>query len=183
MPVTVTPDTFTMVDFDAATITAIAERLVTEIGLPADVPVIVRVEERTPMGRVRLLSLDPVDLSIEGGAIEDPKSMRKLSPTRAVDVLGQQLFQVRDRLDPAFGAPALGEPIPLPHQVAWDVYAVGRVARLGHPAQHQRRLYQFRNRHGFTDAADAAFENLWRTADGLTWDALVSVSDRARSPV
>ena len=45
---------------------------------------------------------------------------------------------------------------------------MGRLGRLGHPVQRQRRLYQFRNRHGFTDAADAAFEQLWE-ADDLTW--------------
>ena len=55
---------------------------------------------------------------------------------------------------------------------------VGRLARLGYPPQRQRRLYHFRNRHGFTDAADAAFDRLW-AADGLTWAEIVAISDDA----
>jgi hypothetical protein len=42
----------------------------------------------------------------------------------------------------------------------------------------QRRLYHFRNRHGFTDVADAVFERVWG-ADGLSWAELVELSDRA----
>ena len=34
----------------------------------------------------------------------------------------------------------------------------GACARAGHQAQRQRWLYHFRNRHGFTDEADAAFD-------------------------
>jgi hypothetical protein len=51
---------------------------------------------------------------------------------------------------------------------------VGRLARLGYPAQRQRRLYHFRNRHGFSDVADAAFDRLW-TGDGLTWADIQAV--------
>jgi len=44
--------------------------------------------------------------------------------------------------------------------------------------QRQRRLYQFRNRHGFTDAADAAFAKLWE-ADDLTWADISATSQEA----
>ncbi len=47
-----------------------------------------------------------------------------------------------------------------------------------------RRLYHFRNRHGFNDVADAAFETLWN-ADEITWDeldALVADVAAARTP-
>jgi hypothetical protein len=57
---------------------------------------------------------------------------------------------------------------------------MGRIQRLGYDSQRQRRLYQFRVRHGFNDAADAAFERLW-TADSLTWDDIVALSTRAQS--
>jgi hypothetical protein len=178
VPVSVTPETFTMVDFDAAEITALAEQLVRETGLPEGTPIEVEVIEKTPLGRVRVESLDPVRITVEGGAFENPQHLRKLSADRVVDVLGVHLFQIRDRLDPAFGGPALDQEVPLAHRVAWDVYAVGRLDRLGHRSQRQRRLYHFRNRHGFTDEADAAFERLW-TADGLTWADITSLSDRA----
>ena len=158
-----------MVFFDAAEIRAIVEKLVQEIGLPADLAVTIDIDETTPMGRSLLASLDPVVLSLESGALEDPKRPRKIDPEGAADVLGRLLFEVRDRLDPAFGNPPAEADITLPLSVAWQVYCVGRLHRLGYRAQRQRRLYQFRNRHGFTDAADEAFARLW-TADNLTWD-------------
>ena len=50
--------------------------------------------------------------------------------------------------------------------------------RFGYAAQRQRWLYHFRNRHGFTDVADAAFERLWN-APSLTWSEIVALSDGA----
>jgi hypothetical protein len=66
----------------------------------------------------------------------------------------------------------------LPLSSAWQAYCVGRLHRLGHRVQRQRRLYHFRNRHGFTDEADAAFDRLW-TADALTWSEITALSDGA----
>ena len=103
------------------------------------------------------------------------KAPRKLSEAGTLDVIGKLLFSVRDRLDPAFGDPPADDDLTLQESVAWEVYCVGRLGRLGHPVQRQRRLYQFRNRHGFTDAADAAFERLW-TADDLTWADIAAIS-------
>ena len=176
MPVTVTPETFTMVDFDAAKIVALAEKLVRESGLPEGTSLEIEVIERTPLGRVRVESLDPIRISVEGGAFENPQHLRKLSADRVVDVLGVHLFQTRDRLDPAFGGPALDEELALPHRVAWDVYAVGRLDRLGYRSQRQRRLYHFRNRHGFSDVADAAFDRLWN-GEGITWADITAVCE------
>lgn len=169
-----------MVLFDSAEIRALTEQLTTEIGLPADLPITVDIDETTPMGRSMLSSLDPVVLSLESGALEDPKRPRQIDPEGAVDVLGRLLFEVRDRLDPAFGDPPPDDDLSLPESVAWQVYCVGRLGRLGHRVQRQRRLYHFRNRHGFTDAADAAFDHLW-TADGLSWPDITGVSETARA--
>ena len=180
MPVSIRPETFSMVFFDPNEIRALTEQLAAQIGLPTDLDVTVDIDDTTPMGRALLTSTDPVVLSIESGALEDPKRPRQLNPDGAVDVIGRLLYEVRDRLDPAFGDPPPDDDLPLPLSVAWQVYCVGRLGRLGHRVQRQRRLYQFRNRHGFTDAADEAFQRLW-TADGLTWDDIVATSDRARS--
>ena len=175
MPVTVLPESFTMVDFDAAEIRAVAERVAADVGL-ADHDITVTVDERTPLSRTRVRSLDPIAVAVDGGAFEDLRRLRQQSEERIEAALGLHLRQTADRLDPAFGAPDLDDEIELPHQTAWDVYALGRLARIGHRSQRGRRLYHFRNRHGFTDAADAAFERLW-TADGLTWAAIVALSD------
>jgi hypothetical protein len=180
VPVTVQPETFTMVHFDAGEIGALVDRLAAEVGLPADLSITVQVDESTPMGRSLLTSVDPLVLQLESGALEDPKRPRQLDPDGAADVLGRLLFEARDRLDPAFDAPADPSGLSLPQSVAWQVYCVGRLARLGHRAQRQRRLYQFRNRHGFTDAADAAFDRLWR-GEGLTWADIDAESSAARA--
>lgn len=184
MSITVTPEQFTMVDFDAGTIEKIAQRLAQEVGLPPGLAVTVAIDESIPMGRVHIESTDPAVIRVEGGALENPKRIRQLSEARVVDVLGLLFHQLRDQLDPAFGAPAPEDALPLPHKVAWEVYSAGRVAALGYSAQRQRRLYHFRNRHGFTDAADAAFDRLW-TGTNLTWAQVTALSDGAvaREPV
>jgi hypothetical protein len=182
MPVEVRPEQFSMVHFDAAEIRALVERLATEVGLPADLAITLEVDETTPMGRAVLQSADPVVLTVESGALEDPKRPRQLNPDGAVDVLGRLLFEVRDRLDPTFGDPPPDDDLTLPHSTAWQAYCVGRLGRLGHRVQRQRRLYQFRNRHGFTDVADEAFDRLWR-ADGLTWSQITAISDAAHAAV
>jgi hypothetical protein len=180
MPVQVRPEEFSMVSFDASEIRAIVERLVAAIGLPTDLSVTVQVDETTPLGRAELQSVEPIVLAVESGALEDPKRPRQLNPDGAVDVLGRLLFEVRDRRDPAFGDPPPDADLTLPQSMAWQVYCVGRLGRLGHRVQRQRRLYQFRNRHGFTDAADAAFDRLW-TAEDLTWADITGISDDARA--
>lgn len=178
MTVTVTPDTFSLVLFDAAAIRAVVERLVPDVGLPADVDVSLHVDERVPLGRAEVVSVDPIALEVEGGALEDPKRPRHLSEVTAADVLGRLLLRVRDRRDEAFGDPPPDAELSLAHRAAWDVTCVGRLARAGYRPQRQRRLYAFRTTHGFTDVADAAFDQLWR-ADGLTWADIVAISDTA----
>lgn len=177
MPVTVSPQQFRMVDYDAATIAELTAAVAEQAGL-ADQAITVTVDETTQTSRTRVVGLDPIALEVEGGAFEDLRHLRRLSPERVVDSVGLLLFRAADRLDPAFGAPALGEEVLLRHRVAWDAYALGRLARHGHRAQRQRRLFHFRNRHGFTDAADAAFDRVW-AAEGLTWALLTALSDTA----
>ncbi len=170
--VLVQPDTYHFVDFDPEHIRSLASKLMGEIGL--SVPLRIEVDETTPLGRAWTSSLEPLVLAVESGAFEDPKRPRQMSDRAVADALGRLLFRVRDRLDPAFGSVPEDEQLSLPESAAWDAYAVGRLARLGYTAQRQRRLYHFRNRHGFSDVADAAFDRLWN-ADGLTWADIQAV--------
>ena len=179
--VTVIPDEWQYVAFESGRIAAVAAKLLGELGL--DVDLTVEVDETTPMGRVSMTSLDPLVLAVESGAFEDAKRPRQLSEQAVADVLGRVLHRCKDRLDPAFGDPPADAELTLQQSTAWDAYAVGRCARLGYPVQRQRRLYHFRNRHGFSDTADQAFARLWG-AEGLTWSDLQAVcdeSDAARS--
>lgn len=169
-----------MVFFDAGEIRGITEKLAAEIGLPADLAIVVDIDETTPLGRAHLTSTDPVTLAMESGALEDPKRPRHLDPVGSADVIGRLLLQVLDRAAPGFEDAPADDDLTLPQSVAWQVYCVGRLARLGYGGQRQRRLYQFRNRHGFTDVADAAFDRLW-SAEALTWADIDRISDEARA--
>lgn len=176
--VTVVPEHFTLVDFDATAIADVAAAMVTTVGLPADFPLRVEIDETTPLGRAWVLSAEPAVIKIESGGMEHPYQPRQFSADEAAPLVGRLLFRLRDRLDPAFADAPGEDDLSLPLSAAWDVYAVGRVARLGYPSQRQRRLYQFRVRHGFTDVADAAFDELW-TSDGLTWADIERLSAAA----
>ena len=180
MTVTVTPETFNLVTYDSGEIASIVGELMSAIGLPSDLDVRIEVDESTPLGRAMIASSDPLVITVESGALEDPKRPRNLSRTGSADVLGRLLFRVRDRRDPEFGDPPSDGDLTLPQSVAWDAYCIGRLVRLGfkHYDNRQRRLYHFRNRHGFSDAADEAFDKLWM-GDDLTWSDIVSLSDGA----
>jgi hypothetical protein len=177
MTVTVTPEKFTMVAYDAGEIAAIVQKLLDQIGM-GDVDVQIKVDETSPLGRSQVVSLDPVVIETESGAIEDPKRPRQLSSVGAADVFGRALMRVADRRTGGFAdAPSDGD-LTLPLSVAWAVYSNGRLERLGYHPQRQRWLYHFRNRHGFTDTADAAFDKLWN-GTSLTWDDIVGLSEGA----
>lgn len=166
--VTVSPQEFHFVRFDAARIEAVVTDVAKRVGLPGDAVVQVEIDESTPLGRARVTALDPITLSVEGGAFENPKRPRELSERATAEVAARLLFRARDRIDPTFGEPPADADLSLPQATAWDTYCVGRSARLGIEVFKPRRLYHFRSRHGFSDVADAAFERLW-SADGLTW--------------
>jgi hypothetical protein len=174
--ITVTPDTFNMVFFDAARIGEVAAEIADAVGLPADLEVRIEVDEVSPLGRSQLASLDPVTITVEGGAFENAKKPRHMSDTSIKDVLGRLFFRVKDRLSGGFDDAPADSDLSLQQQTAWDAYAVGRAERAGLTEQKPRRMYHFRNRHGFSDAADAVFQRLW-SADGLTWADIQAACD------
>jgi hypothetical protein len=175
--VTVSPEQFALVVFDAAEIASIAGELADRLDL-GDRRIEIEVDERTPLGSSAVTSLDPITITVESGSFEDAKRLRHLSPASVKAVVGRHLLRARDRLDPSFGDPPPDDEIPIGHYTAWDVYAVARLHRLGYPDQRPRRQYHFRIRHGFTDASDRVFDRLW-SADGLTWADVVAASEEA----
>lgn len=166
--VTVTPQEFSLVDFDATLIQELVAGLAERIGLGSEISV--RIDETSPLARARVASGEPLVVEVDGGAFEDPKRPRQLSRLAVVDVLGRLLLRERDRRDVGFGAPD-EDGLQLARSVAWDVYSVGRLGRLGYRTQRQRWLYHFRNRCGFSDAADRAFAEIW-DSEQLSWSRL-----------
>lgn len=178
--ITIEPDEFILVNYGIDEIRTIAQNVATGIGFPADHPIAIDIEESTPLMRVELASLTPLRIAVEGGAFEDLKRPRQLSADRTAAALACVLFQAHDQLFGGFAdAPATGRT--LEQQIAWDVYASGRTdLLLGIPIVKQPRLYAFRNRHGFSDVSDAAFDRLWN-ATSLTWADLCAVCDETNA--
>lgn len=177
--ITVEPNEFILVQYDADEIRSITERIASGVGFAADQQITVDVEESTPLARVLIGSLTPLVIQVEGGAFEDPRRPRQLSVTGAEVALGRVLFQAHDQLFGGFADVPVGK-VTLEQQVAWDVYALGRLERLGANVNKQSRLYTFRNRHGFSDANDAIFNRLWN-AQALTWADIVVACDQTKA--
>ena len=179
--VTVQPETFAMVRFDADVIERWAGEVADRVGLPDDTEIHIVIDEASPLARWAVTDGEPITITVDGGAFEDTRRPREMGRRRTTDVVGRALLRVLDRRSEAFADAPPDDELTLAQSVAWDVYSVGRLARLSeHSGQRQRRLYQFRNRHGFTDAADAAFDQLW-TAEKLTWSAIKGISEEALS--
>ncbi len=168
MSVTVSPDTFQYVSFDAARIAELAAQAAEMVGLGGH-DVHVEVDETTPLARIRT-TIDgaAITVTVESGALEDTRRPRQFSDDAAALALGRALIKAADRLHGGFSEAPPDDELSLSHVAAWDVYAVGRLARRGIATNAQRWRYNFRNRHGFDDAADAAFDRLWNS-DQLTW--------------
>lgn len=185
MSVTVTPETYQFVNYDHAEISEIAVATARDAGIPGSADVHLDVVESSPLGRVKIEDLEKgaspkVTLRIEGGAFENLKAPRQFAADRAKETLGRIFFRLSDLFDAGFGFEGEWDSMPVPRAVAWDVYAVGRLNRLGYTINHDRWLYLFRNRHGFTDEADLVFEKLWAGTD-LTWQDIRGMSEGLKS--
>lgn len=176
MSITVTPESFKFVKFDAATIMRIAEGLVGALGLAAnDVSIVV--DETTPLAKISYELTDhTITVHADSGAFEDTRKPRQLSEHATATSLGRVLLRARDRLSGGFGEAPADDQLSLAQVAAWDTYAIGRLERVGVAANQQRWRYNFRNRHGFSDDSDAAFDRLW-ASDGLTWGELLAVTE------
>lgn len=181
--IVVQPETFTKVNFDAALIHTVAQRSLESVApLPDDLDVTIQVEEDQATNRVRIASLSPVELAVDGGALENYKVPRTVGDLEAGISFTRLFLELSDRLSESFAAPELDAELSHAHRMAWNVNLFGRTARHGLRIHKPRYLYNFRNRHGFSDVADRAFEALW-AADELTWAQIVELSDGAVDPV
>lgn len=180
MSVTVSPSTFQFVAFDAGRIEQIARTLVEALGIEQDVTI--EVDETTPLARLRVETGDSIVVHAESGAFEDTRRPRQQSETATATAIGRVLLRAQDRLSGGFGEAPRDDQLSLAQVAAWEAYCVGRIERLGIAVNQQRWRYNFRNRHGFTDHGDAAFDRIW-SSDGLTWAELDQLSRSATAAV
>jgi hypothetical protein len=162
--VTVTPDPFTLIEYDAAEIAGIVEDAAALVGFPPDVEIALEVDEVlfAPLSGCMADVVDGrAELWISGGNFEDTRRPRHFEPNQARADLAAMLLRAKDRLSEDFADAPPDRELPRGERIAWDMYAIGRTERLGIPVRRQRELYDFRLQHGFTDVADAAFERCW----------------------
>jgi hypothetical protein len=171
--VEVTPEQFTLVEYDAGVIAGITEELASKVGLPDDVPVRIEIDEELPLphtGSTADIVDGRAELWFSGANFEDGRHRAVFNDEHARTDLAMALFRAGDRLQGFTDAPA-DEELTDAQRAAWEAYAEGRVARLGEFTRKVRRQYVFRLYNGFTDVADDAFERLW-AADRFTWSEL-----------
>jgi hypothetical protein len=178
--ISITPETFTLVKYDAAELLAIAQDAAKIVGVPEDVAIDIEVDEALPGPLIASASeAEPGKLSFwfSGGCFEDPKYQAALQPEMSKTELAAAFLRGRDRLDGGFeSAPSDAEISE--RQRIWDVYTEGRLRRLGgFQINEARRRYTYRLRAGFSDVADAEYDRLW-VADSLTWSELEAIEGR-----
>jgi hypothetical protein len=173
----VTPDPFTLVAYEVPVIAGLVEEAAALVGFPPAVEIDLEVDEDLPHPLVGTAS-DVTDgralLWISGGNLEDTHRNRQFSEPNARLELTQMLLRANDRLSEGFAGAPPDIDLTFAQRIAWDVYAHARAGRLGLATRIDRMRYDFRLQHGFTDAADAAFDRLWDAAT-LTWDGLLEV--------
>lgn len=172
--VTVTPEQFTMVAYEAGEIASVVRDLSQRIGITN--PVSVHVDERTPLSKMSAAIDDTssdatVRLRFESGALENTRALTTFGEPRARLSIGRMLLRASDRLSGRFDDAPDDLELSNPQNSAWDVYCGGRLERLGLEPVEQQYRYDFRNRFGFDDDVDAVFDRLW-ASDGLRWSDL-----------
>jgi hypothetical protein len=175
--ITVTPDPFTLVPYDAAELRALVEdaAALAEVPPGVDVDLVVDEELFAPLtGHMSDVVDGRVVCWISGGNLEDNKRPRHFSAEQARTDLAVMLLRAADRLTDDFRAAPPDAELSRGERAAWDTYAAGRAARRGVAIRRPRQLYDFRLQHGFTDVADAAFERCWN-AEHLTWGAIQEI--------
>ena len=174
--ITVAPEEFSFVKYDAAEIAALVGELAAQLEIAN--PIRVVIDETTPLAKVyeeiEAVSSDaPITLHAESGALEDRRHPMSFSATSAREALGRILLRARDRMRADFADAPADLDLTLAENAAWDTYCAGRLARMGVETNRQRWRYNHRNRFGFSDDVDSDFDQLW-AADDLAWSDLAS---------
>lgn len=177
--ITLQPVAFTKVDYDAESLVTWAQEALDALsGLPSDLDVAVELDESAATTTFALTSIDPVEVRLDSGSVENHRDPRRLGELETKITFTRIFLELLDRRSASFGAPEIGAEVSQAHKVAWEVNLYGRVAEQGLRLHKPRFLYDFRNRHGFTDHADEIFEEIWSGGE-LGWARIAELSDAA----
>ena len=175
MTLTVTPDTYNFVAFDTAYTTRIAEHMATLLGLD-DIDVLIAINENSSLTRIEVEVTDSlITITPHSGALEDTRRPRQQSELNTTITMARGMLRGRDRLRGGFADAPADTELSLPQAAIWDTYIMGRIAHMDIQVNKQAWVYNFRNRHGFSDAADAVFEQVWNSSN-TTWVELNALS-------
>ena len=177
MTVTVEPSIFKIVKYDSKEIAGVAQEMLKLLGMEST-NLMIEVDETVAMSRVTTTVGEPVHFLVMSSAFENLKKPMTFSADNTKFSLGRGLLRVRDRQTGNFADAPTDEDLSIVEAAVWETYCVGRLSRIGLKVHKQRWHYNFRNRHGFNDAADKHFEKIW-TADDLTWSQLSEISRHA----
>lgn len=175
MTLTVTPDTYNFVAFDTAYTARIAERMATQLGLD-DIDILIAVNENSSLTRIDIdVTASLITIAPHSGAMEDTRRPRQQSELNTTITLARGMLRARDRLRGGFADAPADTELSLPQAAIWDTYILGRIAHMDIEVNKQAWVYNFRNRHGFSDTVDAVFEKVWNLSN-TTWTELNALS-------
>jgi hypothetical protein len=174
--VSVTPDPFVLVNYDAGALAALVEKVASRVGLPDDIEIAIEVDEALPRPLIAsYVEIDDagegpgrVSIWCSGGNFEHPQYPRRFDDAGAEVKLAVDLIRAVDRLAPGFADATPDSELSEREREAWDTSAAGRVSRLGFVVREPLARYHFRLGNGFGDAVDAVYERLWGS-DEITW--------------
>jgi hypothetical protein len=170
--ISVAPETFSFVTYDAKRIGEITRELAEQLGVSN--PISIEVDETTPLSKMSATIEGPASpdstilLKLQSGALEDTKHLTNFSEKRARLSLGRVMLRAVDRLRADFADAPADLQLTNSQNAAWDVYCGGRLERMGLGPVEQQYRYDFRNRFGFHDDIDVMFDRLW-SAEDLGW--------------
>jgi hypothetical protein len=174
--VTITPGDFNFVKFDAQQIADVVAEVAESLGVAN--PIRVVIDETTPLARL-LSEIDgtssdaQITIHAESGAFEETRRPTYFSYERTATSIGRMLLRARDRMRPDFADVEPDIDLSVEELAAWDAYSTARLARLGQRIKQQRWRYNYRNRFGFSDETDAAFDRLWE-CDEVGWSDVMN---------
>jgi hypothetical protein len=176
--ISLTPETFTLVKYDAAEVLALAQDAADAVGVPDDVSIAIEVDEALP-GPLAASAVEAADSSMtiwfSGGSFEDPKVQAVLDPEMTRAALAAAFLRGRDRVSGGFTDAPNDSEISERQRAIWDTYAEGRLVQMGgFTIREARRLYTFRLQCGFNDVADAEYDRIWKS-DSLSWTELEAI--------